>query len=42
MNNENAIILAGNYLKKCLGIPLSKDEEKREELMINESKGGIK
>ena len=42
MNNENAIILAGNYLKKCLGITLSKDEEKREELMINESKGGTK
>lgn len=42
MTNENAIILAGNYLKKCLGIALSKDEEKREELMINESKGGTK
>lgn len=42
MNNENAIILAGNYLKKCIGITLSKDEEKREELMVNESKGGTK
>lgn len=42
MNNENAIILAGNYLKKCLGIALSKDEEKREETMTTESKGGKK
>lgn len=31
MNNENAVILAGNYIKECLGMPLSKDEEKREE-----------
>ena len=31
MNNENAIILAGNYIKKCLGIPFTRDEEKREE-----------
>ncbi len=31
MNNENAVILAGNYIKKCLGMPLTKDEEKREE-----------
>ena len=30
VNNENAIILAGNYLKKCLGIELSAEEEKRE------------
>lgn len=30
VNNENAIILAGNYLKKCIGIELSADEEKRE------------
>lgn len=34
MNNENAIILAGNYIKMCLGMPLSKDEEKREETII--------
>lgn len=31
MNNENAIILAGNYIKTCLGMPLTKEEEKREE-----------
>ena len=30
VNNENAIILAGNYIKKQLNIPLSRDEENRE------------
>lgn len=33
MNNENAVVLAGNYIKKCLGMPLTKDEEKREETL---------
>lgn len=33
MNNENAIVLCGNYLKQCLGIPLTKDEQKREETL---------
>ena len=42
MNNENAVILAGNYLKMCLGIAMSKDEEKREEMMQIENKGGRK
>lgn len=30
VNNENAVILAGNYIKKCIGIELTRDEEKRE------------
>ena len=36
MNNENAILLAGNYIKKCLGIPLTKEEEKREESILKQ------
>ncbi len=30
INNENAIILTANYLKKCLGIALNDDEKQRE------------
>ena len=29
-NNKNAIILAGNYIKKCIGIDLSVEETKKE------------
>lgn len=39
MNNENAVILAGNYLKKCLGIGISKEEQKREDSIKNAIKG---
>ena len=34
VNNENAVILAGNHIKKSIGIPLTKEEEKREENKI--------
>ncbi len=40
MNNENAVILAGNYIKQCLGMELTKDEKKREESLINLNKRG--
>ena len=39
MNNKNAVLLAGNYLKKCLGIAMTKEEQKREESMKKEIKG---
>ena len=31
INNENAIVLASNYIKICMGIPLSEDEAQTEE-----------
>lgn len=33
INTENAIILAGNYIKEQLGMELTKDEKKREEIV---------
>lgn len=32
MNNENSIYLIGNVIKKSLGIPLTKEEQKRERI----------
>ena len=33
INNEQAIVLTGNYIKKELGIPLSKEELKKEVML---------
>jgi len=38
MNNENAIVLTGVLIKRVIGIPLSGDEEKREENVYTEGK----
>lgn len=39
INNENAVYLIGNALKKSIGIPLSKEEEKRERMFEEQLNG---
>lgn len=35
INNETAVYLIGNAIKKELGMPLTKDEEKKEQVFVN-------